>query len=314
VTAAYTHEFNQMWGSTTNVPDPGESRMGSAKFFSPQTSFEVNGIPVGVRFAPADGWQNVMINTIGQTGEHAIYFSILAFTREDIEGTLRTKWDLIPGFEIRGVFDRNYDPNSRYPQMSGQAAPPWVPPADVHLGNYSPGFLHHKTMLIDPGHPQSDPIVITGSANWSTAAGSVNDENQVYIHDYSIARQYLQEFAERYHAAGGSGPLGVGSGIADQAAPLGRNRLGLVAAPNPFAHSTEIGFDLPAGGPARLRIFDAGGRMVRELHLGGRLSAGTHHRTWDGRDAAGSKVPGGIYFFRLDTAGQAVSQPLTLVR
>jgi phosphatidylserine/phosphatidylglycerophosphate/cardiolipin synthase-like enzyme len=96
--------------------------------------------------------------------------------------------------------------------MSGQAAPPWVPPADVHLGDYSPGYLHHKLMLIDPGHPGSDPIVISGSPNWSTAAGSVNDENQIYIHDYTIVREFLQEFAERYHAASGKAPRrGTGS-------------------------------------------------------------------------------------------------------
>ena len=47
-------------------------------------------------------------------------------------------------------------------------------------------------MLID-----SDPLVITGSHNWSTAAETNNDENTIIIHDANIANQFYQEFYMR---------------------------------------------------------------------------------------------------------------------
>lgn len=315
VAAAYTIEFNEEWGSSTNTPDPAQSRMGTRKFNNTQHLFTVNGIPVEVYFSPSDGNENIMLARIGNDGNFAIYFSILTLTQSSIEGAMKSKWDNIPGFEIRGVFDQNLDASSRYYQMAGQQAPAWVPPADVHLGNYSPGYLHHKTMLIDAGAPQSDPLVITGSPNWSQAARSYNDENQVYIHDYAFARVYLQEFAERYHAAGGSGPLGQGGAGIDEPAPAAPpTGLGLAARPNPCAGETRIGFALERGGVARLRIVDVAGRLVRELDPGSLLPAGRHERTWDGRDGAGRLAPAGVYFYELAAGDRVESRSLTVVR
>lgn len=64
-------------------------------------------------------------------------------------------------------------------------------------------FLHHKYMLID-ADCYSEPIVITGSQNWSYNGELYNDENTLIIHSQDIANQYLQEFVERYREAGGN--------------------------------------------------------------------------------------------------------------
>jgi phosphatidylserine/phosphatidylglycerophosphate/cardiolipin synthase-like enzyme len=54
-------------------------------------------------------------------------------------------------------------------------------------------FIHTKYMLIDP--LGDDPIVITGSANFSDASTSANDENMVLIRgDTRVADVYLGEF------------------------------------------------------------------------------------------------------------------------
>jgi hypothetical protein len=53
-------------------------------------------------------------------------------------------------------------------------------------------------MIIDQGYPGNDPMVLTGSHNWSASADSRNDENTLIIHDATLANIYYQEFAERF--------------------------------------------------------------------------------------------------------------------
>ena len=59
--------------------------------------------------------------------------------------------------------------------------------------------MHHKYAIIDQALASSDPLVITGSHNWSAAAENSNDENTVFYYNQNIANQYYQEFIERYN-------------------------------------------------------------------------------------------------------------------
>jgi hypothetical protein len=77
--------------------------------------------------------------------------------------------------------------------------------------------------------------------------------------------------------------------------------------------STLIPFQLPAGGPARLVIVDAGGRVVRVL-VDGVLPAGEHVAGWDGRDGAARRLASGVYFSRLEAGGRTASRKLLIVR
>ena len=77
-------------------------------------------------------------------------------------------------------------------------------------------------------------------------------------------------------------------------------------APNPFNPETAIRFDLPTDAQVRLEVFDALGQRVRIL-VGARLPAEAHRVTWDGRDAAGSPVGSGVYFYRLQARDGAAS-------
>jgi hypothetical protein len=98
------------------------------------------------------------------------------------------------------------------------------------------------------------------------------------------------------------------------AAPL---RLALhPAQPNPFlagAGPAVLRLDLPRAGEVRLRVFDAGGRLVRSL-VNGRMGPGFHRVVWDGRDGAQLPAGSGVYFSVLETEGQRIARPLTLVR
>jgi hypothetical protein len=78
--------------------------------------------------------------------------------------------------------------------------------------------------------------------------------------------------------------------------------LRLRAYPNPANPYTTIAFDLPMTASARLRVYDAGGGLVRDL-VDAELPAGSHSYRWDGRDRDGGVVSSGVYYFRL-TAGE----------
>ncbi len=71
--------------------------------------------------------------------------------------------------------------------------------------------------------------------------------------------------------------------------------------PNPFNGGTLIPFVLERSERTMVEIHDLMGHLVIEL-FEGELAAGRHQLRWDGCDAAGRRVPGGIYFYTL-TAG-----------
>ena len=70
------------------------------------------------------------------------------------------------------------------------------------------------------------------------------------------------------------------------------------AVPNPFGGSTAIRFGLDRAGEHELAVYDVQGRLVRTLSQGVR-AAGAHTARWDGTDSQGTKVPAGVYFYRL---------------
>jgi hypothetical protein len=87
----------------------------------------------------------------------------------------------------------------------------------------------------------------------------------------------------------------------------------LRAQPNPLRERTVIRY-LGEGAPrASLAIYDVQGRRVRSLHEGP-MAGGLLTWEWDGRDDAGSRVAGGIYFARLAAGGRAGTVKLAVLR
>ncbi len=72
----------------------------------------------------------------------------------------------------------------------------WLPEAPRPQGHVP--WVHTKFILVDP--LSKAPITITGSANWTSASTSDNNENMVIIRgDQRVANIYLGEFM-RLHA------------------------------------------------------------------------------------------------------------------
>jgi len=83
--------------------------------------------------------------------------------------------------------------------------------------------------------------------------------------------------------------------------------------PNPFNPVTQIDFSLDRDGPVTIKIFNVKGQVVRTL-FDGSMSAGRHDIIWRGYDDNGEKVPSGVFFVRLESAGRHLMSKMTLLK
>jgi hypothetical protein len=72
--------------------------------------------------------------------------------------------------------------------------------------------------------------------------------------------------------------------------------------PNPFSGKTTIPYQLHTGASVKTTIFNLSGKPVVILENAKGLS-GYYRTEWDGFDQNGSKVPTGIYFYRIEATG-----------
>jgi hypothetical protein len=83
--------------------------------------------------------------------------------------------------------------------------------------------------------------------------------------------------------------------------------------PNPFSDATTLRLRLANPGRARLKIFDARGRLIRQLS-DREFPGGFSEIPWDGRDSTGGRVVAGVYFVRLEVGRQIQTRRIVLVR
>lgn len=77
--------------------------------------------------------------------------------------------------------------------------------------------------------------------------------------------------------------------------------------PNPFNPETVIEFELPANNRIKISVYDINGRIVNELNE--TLSAGTFKYDFDG-----SKLPAGVYFYRLSANNFTQVRKMVLIK
>jgi len=162
--------------------------------------------------------------------------------------------------------------------------------------------MHSKYILIDADMPSSDPIVQTGSYNYSTAATTGNDENLLLIYDSLAANQYLQDFAKRYSLAGGTISVEQISSVLPEGYKLNQNY------PNPFNPKTVIEYSIPSAELVKLRIYNILGHEIKML-VNENQSPGTYKVTFDG-----SSLPSGVYYYRLETKNNLTSKSMLLIK
>ena len=183
----YKLEFEEMWGGSGASVGIFTKKLGSEKSNNTPHKFIIGGIPVESYFSPTDGTTSEIVAAL-QTADSDIEFAMLTFTRNDLRDVLVERHNT--GVNVRGMIDNINDTGGEFQTLLN---------AGIDVKDHVPTtLLHHKYGIVDAGMPTSDPMVIVGSHNWTSAAESNNDENTLIIHDATIANIYAQEFNARW--------------------------------------------------------------------------------------------------------------------
>ena len=180
----YRLEFNEMWGSDGMVADEDNSKFGPEKVINTPKKFIIGGSPVELYFSPTDGTTTAIRQAI-ETTDYSFIFAVMSFTRDDLADAIidETTFFVTP----MGAIEEENTTGSEYQTLLDAGV-------EIYSHQGISGTLHHKYAVVDHVEPLADPIVITGSHNWSSSAENLNDENTLLVHDARVANLYYQEF------------------------------------------------------------------------------------------------------------------------
>lgn len=184
---AYVTEFDEMWGSNGSSPNATLSKAGNLKTDNTPHFFNIGGKSIECYFSPSDKTTEQIDKALQSAGGD-LQVALLTLTRNDLGASIIAKHQ--SGETVACIIENINDQGSEFTDLTNAGV-------DA-LQHTLPYDIHHKYGIIDANTPNSDPMVITGSHNWSTAAETVNDENTLIIHDAEIANWFLQEFSQRY--------------------------------------------------------------------------------------------------------------------
>jgi FlgD Ig-like domain len=198
--------------------------------------------------------------------------------------------------DIRFLDTKTSDPNDH----------PWrmVYTVQEPLVQWNGSWNHVRIRLADFSEQGSwdnnqwyDPI---GEFDWK-----VIDQFQIAADHHSL--QGMEFFIDQIRIAGPS----AGNHSEDQ--NLNKTFLLRENYPNPFNSGTTIPFDLKEVYPTKLEIFNISGQQVYQETLTN-LQPGRNEFRWNGMKAGEQLLASGIYFYRLDVAGQQQTHRMLLLR
>ena len=171
---AYEAEFEEMFV---------EKKFGRAKVDNTPHVISCDSITIESYFSPSGGSQAKLIDEISHA-DSSICFAVYYFTADQVREALIQR--TADGVIVKGIYDAigagcHY---SEHEPLCSAGIP-------IKVENLR-GILHHKFMVIDVDG--DDPVVVTGSYNWTAAGNEDNDENTLIIHDRAIAETYYSEW------------------------------------------------------------------------------------------------------------------------
>ena len=184
IARGYRVEFEEMFSG----------KFGPDKSNNTPHEYMIGGKRVESYFSPSDETETHMLEKIN-SADYDLYFAVYSFTRFGISYAIQ---DAVEdrGVFAGGIYDQTDSGDSTAVNICEDAM------GDQFFNFSGSNLLHHKYLIVDPNCKQSDPLVWTGSHNWSTSANSRNDENTVVVHDSTVANLYYQEFNQRYKDEG----------------------------------------------------------------------------------------------------------------
>ncbi len=288
----YLTEFEEMWGSTSLVPNAANAKFGSAKTNNTPHQLKIGGNQTECYFSPSDNGNTEIINRILSAGSD-LEGAIMLITRREIAYAVS---DAVNAGAVAKFLVNNYSdlvtgttPDSTVFNTLKKVC--------AEFGDYTGGgVMHNKYLVVDQSDPASDPMVLTGSHNWSASANNYNDENILVIHNAALANIYYQNFHEIIKDAD------ILYGIDD---PKGFTKGDIRVYPNPV--SSVVHIEVKAKSPVNytVMLFDLSGRLVRESLQ----QAGTGISRTD-LDVNG--LMPGIYLLRLTNGNGSFVQKLVI--
>jgi len=236
---AYTLEFEEIWGSPGSFPGTFNSFYGETKTDNTPHLFNIGGNLVESYFSPSDNVSFNIENAV-RSADSKIDFAILSFTYDNLGVAMLEEHN--DGVDVRGIIENTGDQGTEFIFLQDNGVNVIDHPAS--------GTLHHKYCIVDADAPASDPLVITGSHNWSTNAEVRNDENTLIIHSETIANQYWQEFEARFAGIVGIDAVAVIAGFA------------VKTFPNPATEFVNFDFSLKETKNILIEIYDVTGKLI----------------------------------------------------
>jgi len=295
---AYTVEFQEEWGSSTDTPNSINSRFGSRKLNNTPHKFIIEGVKVQSYFSPSDGTTSRIAKTLSKA-EKSINGAIMTFTRRDLADTVIAVKNR--NRKARLVLSNDTDSGTQFPYLLSNGV-------DIRLKGFTNGLLHHKYAIVDAEPFGYTPYVITGSHNWSSSAENSNDENTLIIQDDQIANFYLQEFAARYYEAGGTDSINTVTSINEDKSVIPTQFSLQQNYPNPFNPVTTIRFEVPLSQKVELNVYDILGSKVKELY-NDVAPVGVITLEFRSDDLAS-----GMYIYQLKTKNFSISKKMILLK
>lgn len=247
---AYRAHFNMMWGDTGMTPNTTLSKFGPDKSDLGAHTFTIDGKTVELYFSPADN-VNSKIQAAINTANTDMYVGMSTFTYNSNASLLLTKHSL--GVYVAAIVDPSGSSSSVISALTSGLG-------STYKSYPGSALYHNKFMIVDASNTCSDPLVLTGSHNWTVSADTRNDENTLIIHDATAANIYYQSFYANFTSIGGSL-----STITDCPAEVGSVTGSTVAfsiTPNPAKGSATLQYTLPESTLVSVQVFDLSGRIV----------------------------------------------------
>ena len=267
--SAYTAEFNMMWGDTGIAPNTATSKFGMYKTDLGLHNFTIDGKQVELYFSPSDGTNTHILSTIA-TADKDLYFGMYTFTMSTDASQIMSRYG--SGVYVSGIDDSwsdGYSPYSTFTSGLGSHFKVYNESTDT--------LFHNKYLIVDPSDSCSDPMVLTGSHNWSSSANTHNDENTLIIHDASAANQYYQYFKATFNMLGGSLTPPALSCVFPTALPSTTEvAANAVLYPNPASGQVWLTYGLPAATEVAVSLTDMTGREMNQIASSRLQEAGRH--------------------------------------
>ncbi|MEO0227303.1 MAG: FlgD immunoglobulin-like domain containing protein [candidate division WOR-3 bacterium] len=102
-------------------------------------------------------------------------------------------------------------------------------------------------------------------------------------------------------------------GIADKKSVSAERFLLYRPFPNPFKSNVWISFNTPGNENVKVSIYDAGGRLIREL-VNEHLTMGRYQFKWDGRDNQGNLLGCGVYFVKAQYEDKGFTEKVVFIK